>query len=146
VEPTKNIGFIFGFDTRLWYSRVMLKSDDNLYYQYMEKSSLVYAGVFKDIKLTDNPLRWNIYFSGSLSGGYWFGNDFRGTNTSPENKFVVLPAAGFKMVKNSYSIQAGLEYMNTGYYKMWPVWLRIGLAYNFDFEFGKTPVKTIKWY
>jgi ankyrin repeat protein len=146
IEPRKKAGFIFGFDTRFWYSKVMLKTDDKLYYQYMEKSSLAYAGIFKDIKLTDNPLRWNIYFSGSLSGGYWFGNEFRGTGTSPESKFMILPSAGFKMVKNNYSFQVGLEYMNTGYYGLWPVWLRVGLAYNFDFEFGKTPVKTIKWY
>lgn len=146
IEPRKTMGFTFGFDTRLWYSRVMVKTGDNLYYQYLDKSSLAYAGIFKDIKLSDNPLKWNLYFTGSLSGGYWFGNEFKGTGTSPESRFVLIPGAGLKLVRNSYAVHAGIEYMNTGYYKILPVWLRIGLAYNFDLEFGKTPVKTIKWY
>jgi hypothetical protein len=59
---------------------------------------------------------------------------------------MILPAAGFKWVKNSFSLFADLEYMNTDFYKLWPIWFRAGLSYNFDFEFGKTPVKIIKWY
>jgi hypothetical protein len=141
-----NIGFIAGFDTKLWYSNVMLEINEDLYYQYMEQSSLIYAGIFKDFKMTDNPLRSNFYFSVSLSGGYWFGNKFKGTATSPDSKMMILPAAGIKWVSNNFSLHAGLEYMNTDYYKLWPIWLRAGLAYNFDFEFGKTPVKIIKWY
>jgi ankyrin repeat protein len=145
-EPRKKFGFITGLDTKLWYTKVMLKTSEDLYYQYMDKSSLIYAGIFKDIPLTDNPLKSNFYFSGSLSGGYWFGNKFKGTATSPTSKFMILPAAGFKWVKNSFSLFAELEYMNTDFYKLWPIWLRAGLSYNFDFEFGKTPVKIIKWY
>ncbi len=145
-EPRKNIGFLAGFDTKLWYSKVMLEVDEDIYYQYLEQSSMAYAGIFKDIKLTDNPLKGNFYFSGSLSGGYWFGNKFKGTAAKPESKIMILPAAGFKWIRNSFSLHTGIEYMNTNYYKLWPIWIRAGLSYNFDFEFGKTPVKIIKWY
>lgn len=145
-EPRKNIGFVTGFDTKLWYTKVMLKINEDLYYQYLDKSSLIYAGVFKDIQLTDNPLKSNFYFSGSLSAGYWFGSKFKGTSTAPKSKIMILPAAGLKWVKSSFSLYAGLEYMNTDFYKLWPIWLRAGLSYNFDFEFAKTPVKIIKWY
>ncbi len=87
----------------------MLKTNEDLYYQYLDKSSLIYAGIFKDIPLTDNPLKSNFYFSGSLSGGYWFGNKFKGTATAPKSKFMILPAAGFKWVKNSFHYSLSLN-------------------------------------
>lgn len=146
AEPRHNIGFIAGFDTKLWYSKVIIRKDDNLFFHYMDKSSVAYAGIFKNFKLTDNPMKSNLYFTASLSGGYWFGNRFKGTETSPDSKFNLMPAAGLKWTKRSFSLYAEIEYMNTGYYKTEPIWLRTGLSYNFDFELGKTPVKNIKWY
>ncbi len=146
TEPRRNIGFLAGFDTKLWYSKVIIKKEDNLFFHYLDKSSVAYAGIFKNFKLSDNPLRSNLYFTASLSGGYWFGNKFKGTETSPESKFCLLPAAGLKWMKRSFSLCAEIEYMNNGYYKPGSIWLRTGLSYNFDFELGKTPVKLIKWY
>jgi|WetSurMetagenome_2_1015567.scaffolds.fasta_scaffold00001_476 ankyrin repeat protein len=145
-EPRKNFGIQAGFDTKLWYTRVMVKMSEDLYYQYFDKSSDAYIGIFKDFHLTDHPMRSNFIFTGSLSGGYRFGNNFRGTNISPEKKFMVIPSALIKWNKRNFSIYAGLEYMNTDFYNVWPVWGRVGISYNFDFEFGKTPVKQIKWY
>jgi ankyrin repeat protein len=146
TEPRQNIGFLAGFDSKLWYSKVILRKEDNLFFHYMDKSSVAYAGVFKNFKISDNPFKSNLYFSASLSGGYWFGNKFKGTETSPESKFRLMPAAGLKWMKKSFSLYAEIEYMNTGYYKSLPIWLRTGLSYNFDFELGKTPVKLIRWY
>jgi ankyrin repeat protein len=145
-EPRKNIGFLAGFDTKLWYTSVLVNKSDGLYYQYQDKSSLVYAGVFKDLLLTDNPLKSNFIISGSLSAGYWFGNKFKGTETMPAGKFRIIPAVAIKLVKRNFSIYTGFEYMNTDFVKTWPVWCRTGISYNFDFKHGKTPVKIIKWY
>lgn len=146
TEPKQNIGFIAGFDTKLWYSKVILRKEDNLFFHYLEKSSVAYAGIFKNFRISDNPLKGNLFFTASLSGGYWFGKNFKGTETSPDSKFRLMPAAGLKWMKRSFSLFAEIEYMNTQYYKLEPVWLRTGLSYNFDFELGKTPVKLIKWY
>lgn len=145
-EPRVRMGWIAGFDTKLWYTRVMVQHTENLLYQYRDKSSVAYAGIFKDIPLTDNPMRSNFIFTGSLCAGYWFADKFKGTDTSPDSKFMILPAATIKWTKNNFSVHAGIEYMNTDFYRDWPVWLRTGISYNFDFEFGKTPVKIIKWY
>lgn len=145
-EPRKNIGLVTGFDTKLWYTRVMMKESDYQFYQYMDKSSIVYAGIFKDIPLTDRAFRSNVIFTGSLSAGYFFGNKFRGTVTSPESSLRIIPAVSLKIVKKNFGIFAGIEYMNTDFYKLWPVWARAGISYNFDLKHSKTPVKTIKWY
>jgi ankyrin repeat protein len=145
-EPFRNIGFIAGFDTKLWYSKVLVKSSGTLYYQYMDKSSEAYAGVFKDFPLTDNIFRSNIYVSASLSVGYTFGNKYKGTNISPESKFRLNPGISLKWSKNNFGFISGIEYMNTDFARMWPVWLRVGFLYNFYFDLGRGPGKIIKWY
>ena len=145
-EPLKNMGILAGFDTKLWYTKVFVKSSENLDYQYMDKSSLFYAGVFKDFPLTDNIFRSNIYFSASLSAGYSFGNKYKGTEKAPESKFRLIPGISFKWSKNNFNFITGIEYMNTEFHWIWPVWCRLGFSYNFFFDIDRAPGKIIKWY
>jgi ankyrin repeat protein len=145
-EPQTNLGFIAGFDTKLWRTRILVEKSEQLYYQYLDKSSVTYAGLFKDFALTDNLFKSNYSFSISLSAAYFFGNKFEGSETGPESKFKVIPAASFKWSKKNFILFAGAEFMNTDFYKIGPIWGRAGFSYNFYFDFIKAPWKTIKWY
>lgn len=145
-EPLSNIGITAGLDTKLWYTRVLTKESDEIFYQYFDKSSLVYAGVFKNFQLTDNLFKGNFHFSASLAAGYSFGNKFKGTESEPGNKFRILPAASLKWNKNAFVVFADLEYFNSGFYKTGPIWIRTGCAFNFSFDTDKVPGKIIKWY
>lgn len=145
-EPLLNAGFTAGVDTKLWYTRVLLKDSENLYYQYMDKSSLIYAGIFRDFLLTEKSGKSKLYGYASLSAGYAFGNKLKGTGISPDNKFIVLPAAGIKLQKNHFSLFAGLEYIRTDFYMVGPLWLRAGCSYNFYLTRLRSPGKNIKWY
>jgi len=146
LEPMSNIGITAGLDTKLWYTRVLVKESDEVYYQYFDKSSLVYAGVFKDFQLTDNLFKGNFYFSASLAAGYSFGNKFKGTEIEPGNKFRILPAASLKWNKNAFVVFTDLEYFNSGFYRTGPIWIRTGCAFNFSFETDRVRGKIIKWY
>ncbi|MBN1108765.1 MAG: ankyrin repeat domain-containing protein [Bacteroidales bacterium] len=146
TEPWHRIGIVAGFDTKLWQTRVLVQESKTVYYQYPDRSSIVYAGLFKEIPLTENPLKSNWFATGSLSGGYFFGNRFEGSERGPENRFLVIPAVSLKWQKENFSIYGAMEYTRTGFYKTGPFWLRIGLSYNFDFLYGRTPVKVIRWY
>ena len=145
-EPYLNGGIIAGLDTKFWYTRVLLKQAEHMYYQYMDKSSVIYAGLFKDFTLTDYPFRGNFSISASLSAGYIFGNQLKGTLNVPGNKFIVLPAVALKWTKNDLSFSLGSDYMKTAFYHVGPVWLRLGASYNFYFDKVRTKGKTLKWY
>jgi ankyrin repeat protein len=145
-EPYLNGGFITGCDTKLWYTKVLVKNSENLYYQYMDKGSVAYAGLFKDFALTDRLDKCNFAFSTSLLAGYSFGNKLKGTLLSPGNKFMVIPSISLKMTKMDFALNLGLEYQKTEFYHTGPVWLRIGCSYNYFFDQIRTHVKTIKWY
>jgi ankyrin repeat protein len=145
-EPYLNAGILAGFDTKLWYSRVLIKDSENLYHQYMNKGSMAYAGLFKDFALTDRLNKFNIEFSTSLLAGYLFGNELKGTIVKPENKFIAIPSVSLKFVKMNFTFSTGLEYIKTDFYQNGPVWLRIGCSYNHYFDKVRTRFKTIKWY
>jgi ankyrin repeat protein len=144
-EPYLNGGFTIGCDMKIWYTRVLMKKSENLYYQYMDKGALAYAGVFKDFPLTDYTNRFNYSFSTSLLAGYSFGNKLKGTLITAENKFKVIPSASFKMTKLNLSFSLGLEYVKTEFYHNGPVWLRAGISYNYFFDNVRTKIKPIKW-
>ncbi|NSW95182.1 MAG: ankyrin repeat domain-containing protein [Bacteroidales bacterium] len=145
-EPVLSGGILAGLDTKLWYTRVMIKENDNLIYQYFDRRSMAYAGVFRDFALTDDILRPNLILFASLSAAYTFGNTFKGTLKVPENKFSILPAISVRLITKNLAFSAGIEYMKSGFYKNGPLWLRAGASWNFYFDNIRGPVKTIKWY
>ncbi len=145
-EPFINGGIIAGCDFKPGYTRILVKANDNFFYQYYDKSSLAYFGIFKDIPLTDYPFKGNWSFTSSIVAAYTFGNKFKGTNIAPENKLKIIPSSGFKWTKNNLSVSGNLEFMKTEFYKVGPLWIRLGFAYTLFFDNNRAPGKEIKWY
>jgi ankyrin repeat protein len=145
-EPWSGLGFIAGCDTKLWYTRIFIKSSEHLFYQYPDKGSLAYAGLYKDFSLTKRPGRFNYLFSATLLGGYSFGNKLKGTLITPANKFMAIPSISFKITKMNFSFNVGLEYVKTEYYNNGPLWVRAGISYNHFFDKVRTRVRPVKWY
>jgi ankyrin repeat protein len=145
-EPYSNAGLIFGCDTKLWYTRVLMKQSENMLYQYMDKATVAYAGIFKDFALTDHADSFNFLFSTSITAGYSFRNALKGTYYAPDQNIKIIPAAGFKISKMNLAYYAGLEYINTPFYKNGPVWIRLGVSYNHFFDNVRTKIKPLRWY
>jgi ankyrin repeat protein len=145
-EPLTQWGFMAGSDIKPWYTRVLIKDSETLFYQYRDRSAMVYAGIFRDFRLAGDDMKSKLLFSASLSTGYAFGNKLKGTNIAPDSKFKLNPAVGIKFQKGHFILSTGLEYLKSEYYRVGPLWLRTGLAYNLRFRTAKAPGKTIKWY
>lgn len=145
-EPFINGGIIAGFDTKLWYTRVLIRQSENTYYQYFNKESLIYAGLFKNFSLTDNPFSNNFEVSTSLSAGYIFGNQFKGSLNAPSDKLVVIPSASIIWKLKDISVSLAAEYIKNSFYHTGPVWLRFGVSYNLYFDNVRFKKKTLKWY
>ncbi len=145
-EPYLNGGIILGCDTKIWYTRVLIKNSEHTFSQYMNKGSVFYAGLFKDFALTDNAFKANFELSTSLSAGYSFGNKLKGTLIVPGNRFLVIPAVSLKWTKKDLSFSIGADYMKSEFYRAGPVWIRIGASYNIYFDNIRTKRKTLKWY
>jgi ankyrin repeat protein len=145
-EPLMNAGIIAGLDTKVWYTRVLQKRNEDLFYQYLGKSSVFYAGAFKEFPLIDNKLKNSLSFSTTMALGYSFGNQMKGTDNVPGNRLTIMPSAGFKWNINNVTILVSAEYMKSDFYRVGPLWLRAGLTYNYFFDRIRAPLKNIKWY
>jgi ankyrin repeat protein len=145
-EPLINGGIIAGFDIKPSYTRVLVKESDNYFYQYQDKSSLGYFGIYKDIPLSDYSAVKTWSFTSSLVGAYVIGNKLKGTNITTGNKFKLIPSVGFKYESGSFSATGNIEYIKTDYYKVGPIWIRMGFGFNLMFDNVRAPGKNIKWY
>lgn len=145
-EPLINGGIIAGLDTKPWYSGIMIDSGDDIIYQYREKRSLVYAGLFKDFIFIKSDRAGIFSFNTTLLAGVSFGNKLKGTWLTPENKFVIIPEAGIRWTLNDLAFFAGVDYLKSSYYNYSPLWVRAGVSFSFFFDKVKAPAKTIKWY
>lgn len=145
-EPLSNLGFAAGLDTKPWHTRVLIRENDTRFYQYMDKGSLVYAGLFKDFQIAERPGKYNFMLSGSLLAGYSFGNKLKGTYYAPEARFRIIPSAAIKIRMNQLQIITAIEYMRTEFHKVGPIWFRIGAGYNYYFDNLRTRIKPPKWF
>jgi ankyrin repeat protein len=145
-EPLLNAGIIVGCDFKPYDSRVIIQKSESLFYQYVDRRSTIYAGIFKDIDLTDRSLKSYWSLSMSLSGAYTFGNHYNGTLFGPQNKLNLVPAINMKWQKGNIELFGGVNYKKTEYYKIGPIWLRIGCTYGIYFDKIRSPGKVIKWY
>lgn len=144
-EPLLSAGFMAGFDTKPFRTRVMKEVGANEYYQYLDKSSFAYAGLFKDFTLLEKPSGFIIMASASLSAGYNFGPAFNGTIARPESKVRIIPAAGIKFERSNLAMTAGIEYLKTEFYKIGPLWGRLGFTYSYRLSRVKKHEKKLEW-
>jgi ankyrin repeat protein len=145
-EPRLNAGLIVGFDFKPYYSRVLIKKDEDHYFQYMEKGYAVWAGPFKDILIRENSSGVSWSATGSVLAGYRFGNMLKGSTITPDPSFMVIPSAGFKWAKKDFTFSISAEYQKSSFYKPGPFWVRAGFSYGFRFNNYRTDIKRIRWY
>jgi ankyrin repeat protein len=145
-EPFLNAGIIIGSDLKLWDTRVLIKSSEHTFYQYIDKDYMIYTGIFKDFTLYENPFQSNLILTTSLLGGYSFGHQLKGTEMAPKNQFQLIPDVTLKWGGKHFSAYMGLEYIKSPFYKIGPVWIRAGLSYIMYFDRVRTQVKPVKWY
>ncbi|MCU0408939.1 MAG: ankyrin repeat domain-containing protein [Bacteroidales bacterium] len=144
-EPLSQFGFHAGLDMKIWDTRVFISKTESVLYQYHNRSYLAYAGLFRDFRISETLIGWDVFFSPSLSVGYSFGHSLKGTLNVPPDEFKINPALAIKFIKGNYFLSAGTEYLKTPYYKNGPVWIRLGFGYNYYFDNVRLQLKPPKW-
>ena len=146
TEPLWRAGFIAGLDTKLWPTRVLKEYQDNVYLQVKDKSSFAYAGIFKEMQISDENNNGNLYFTANICFGRSFGNRFPGTDMQFEGKWHIVPAAGLKYTFNMLNVFGNAEYLRSEFHKAGTVWFRTGVSVNLYFDDDRAPGKVIKWF
>ncbi len=138
-------GLIAGIDLKPWDSRIIIRKNQIAFNQYIDRRSVVWTGFFKDFRIngTQGPFEW--HFSTTVKAGWKFGDKYPGTEIKPEHGLVIIPGISLIAESSFVSLSASVEYMRTEVYKSGPVWLRLGLAYNYRADDLKSSGKYIRW-
>ena len=144
-DPKLKGGISAGVDFKTAYSKVLMQTGETTYYQYLDKSTLIYGGIFRDFALTDHPFTNNWELTVSASAAYGLGNKLVGTEIVPWHKLVFIPSVGVKRTGTNFAVFGNIDYLKTPFYKIGPLWIRLGLSYTLFFDRDRAALKKIKW-
>lgn len=145
-EPGLKAGIIVGAAFNHSGLRLLTEGDDNTLYQYKVKSSVIYAGAFKEFLLNKpgTPSIWS--FVPSVMAGYRFYSLFEGTDSRPDDKFCIIPAAELRWTIQRITLSSGVAYLNTPFYKVLPVWFTLNASYTLTRDSRVISGKKIRLY
>ena len=116
-ESKYNIECNLGFNTRPFPIRILIRKENNLYYQFWERRSFFYLDFEKKI---------NIYkFSESTQIGLFLGvkeiysfGSYRGSNIKINSKFVFVPQMGLYWRNNAIALKLNYEHLDFSVHKI----------------------------
>lgn len=129
-DPVKRIGITFGAALNPLDQSLLVRKDDDIIYQYQVRSNVIYAGVQRDYPLSPAASELRLTFVPSLSLGYRFHSLYQGTEERPDNGVCIMPAADMRITRRSFSLSAGVSYLNMPFYRVSPVWLTFKASYQ----------------
>ena len=154
LEPVTHLGLNLGFDTKMCKSKVLEYREymddfgdlNKGYYQFYEKSSIVYGGVSKDFYLTNRLEKSNLVLTTDLNLGYYIRHRDVAREIDQDKSLHLIPSIGLKIDSPKVDWFANVEYMRTNYLHVGPLWYRIGFSYSFFFDKNdNATLKNIKW-
>ena len=146
TEPGLKGGITVGAAFSPENQRMLTVGADDIIYQYKVKSSVIYAGVFREF-LLNNPgmgYRWSLV--PSIAAGYRFYSLYEGTNTRPDDKFCIIPAAEITWSMRRFTLGSGLTYLDTPFYKVSPLWFTLKASYTLTRDSKSITGKKIRLY
>lgn len=146
TEPRLKGGITVGAATGFSSQRMLTEGDDDIIYQYKVKSSVIYAGVFREFLLNSPGMghRWSLV--PSIMAGYRFYSLYEGTNTRPDDKFCIIPSAEITWSMRRFTLGSGLTYLDTPFYKVSPLWFMLKASYTLTSDPKSITGKKIRLY
>ncbi|MCA1741177.1 MAG: ankyrin repeat domain-containing protein [Bacteroidales bacterium] len=146
TEPGLKGGITFGAAFSPASQRMLTEGDNDIIYQYKVKSSVIYAGVFREFLLNNPAMGYRWSFVPSIMAGYRFYSLYEGTNTRPDDKFCIIPSAEITWSMRRFTLGSGLTYLNTPFYKVSPLWITIKASYTLTRDSRSITGKKIRLY
>lgn len=145
-DPLLKIMINAGFEMKPGYSRVLVQSGENSFYQYYDRRYTAYGGLGREFQLMENYSGGILSLDINLNLGYMMTEKYRGTDIKPPEMVKIMPGAVLRWSRGNFNIYAGYEYMKMDLYRIGPSWLSFGICYDIYFDKLRSPLKRIKWY
>lgn len=146
TEPGLKGGVIIGAAFSPGSQKMLTEGDDDIIHQYKVKSSVIYAGVFREFLLNSPGMGYRWSLVPSIMGGYRFYSLYEGTNTRPDDKFCIIPSAEITWSMRRFTLGSGLTYLDTSFHKESPLWITLKASYTLTRDSKSITGKKIRLY
>ncbi|MDZ7634332.1 MAG: ankyrin repeat domain-containing protein [Bacteroidales bacterium] len=146
TDPRLRTGLSLGASFNPSSQRLLIRGDEDIVYQYRVSSTVIYAGLFREFRLSRQASVNTWSFVPSLSAGYRFYSRYSGTNDKPEDKFCIMPSAEFRWGFRQFHLGSGITYLNTPFYKVLPLWFTLNASFTLTGDTKTITGKKIRLY
>ncbi|MBE9510034.1 MAG: ankyrin repeat domain-containing protein [Bacteroidetes bacterium] len=146
MDENLETGLQFGFYSRTIPKRVLIKSDENIFYQYWEKRSNLEFGINKYLHLSDLPsgASVDLYLYGKIV--YSFGGKYPGSDKKAKSITKIVPGFGICWGHELFRFNVGYEFFNTGIKPINSHWINLGISVNLNLHKKELQDKVLEWY
>lgn len=138
-----NISVNLGYNTRLWANRTLVPIDDNTFYQYWERRSLLYLGIDKTFRiLPSSYIQHGIIFG--VKGIYTYGK-YSSVNSKPDKQLLFAPEIGYTISAGGVGAKVTIEYLDLQVKDLSPVRMNLGLFFTIKRKVYYPATKDIEW-
>ena len=131
LDTKFNIALKSGLEFRPWSMRVLEKVTPELSYQYRERRTALFLGIYKRINLVKVNDRLSTGIVIGAKEVYTFGR-YRGSLEKPDNKMILAPGGGIYWNNNFFGVNLMYEYIDYGFYKINPGRIDISFIFKID--------------
>ncbi|NLE35888.1 MAG: hypothetical protein GX622_12365 [Bacteroidales bacterium] len=128
------------------FNQRMLVKDDDTYYQYSVKSTVIYTGLFREFMLSPAYSKVKIQSTAALSAGYRFHSLYEGTEERPDNSLLLMPSADIGISIRNLGVNAGISYLRMPFHRAGPVWMTLKITFTFTRPADDYSLKRVRLY
>lgn len=146
ADPGIRTGFTIGAASNPLNQRMLVRAEEEVFYQYRVKSHMIYAGLFREFLLNHAYNEIKISAVPAINIGYRFHSLYEGTEDRPDDSMILMPAADLRFSRRNLGINAGVTYAKMPFYKTGPVWFTLRVSYTLSRPTDNFSLKKLRLY
>jgi len=146
IDENLETGLQFGYFSRTFQKRIIIKSDEKYSYQYWENRTNLEFGINKYIHLSNLASGAFVDFYALGKFVYSYGGKYPGSDQKAKSVKKIVPGFGISMGQKLFKFNVGYEYFNAGIEPINPHWINLGISVNLNLHKKELKDKVIEWY
>ncbi len=146
IDENLEIGLQFGYFSRTFPKRILIKSDENISFQYWENRTNLEFGINKYLHLSNLASGASVDVYAFSKFVYSFGGKYPGSDQKAKSVTKVVPGFGICWGQKLFKFNLGYEYFNTGIEPAKKHWINLGVSVNLYLHKKELRDKVIEWY
>ncbi len=146
ASPGIHTGITLGTWANPINQRMLVKDENDTFYQYRVKSTVIYTGLYREFLFSPPYNKVKIKSTATLSAGYRFHSLYEGTEERPDNSFLLIPSADIRISIRNLGVNAGISYLRMPFHRAGPIWMTLRATYTFARPADNYSIKKVRLY